>query len=75
MWEEVFPIPSGAYMIFDKDSSSVQLASMKACQHFFFPFPAKQPVISASVKAWNAGRAAVLSGPSVCTIGASGMVL
>jgi len=36
-----------------------------------FPFPAKLPVFSALVKAWNAGSGAVLAGPSASTIGSS----
>lgn len=45
------------------------LASLYAFQHEGFPFFAKEPVLSAPVKAWKAGSAAVFRGPRALTIG------
>jgi len=47
------------------------LASSNYFQQVGFPFPEKLPVLSAPVKAWNAGSAAVLTvlaDPSASTI-------
>ena len=45
------------------------LASSNSSQQVGFPFPEKLLVLSAPVKAWNAGSAAVLADPSTSTIG------
>ena len=52
-----------------KDLRIDSLASSNSFQQVGFPFPEKLPVLSAPVKAWNAGRAAVLVDPSASTIG------
>ena len=45
------------------------LASSHSFQQVSSPFPEKLLVLSAPVKAWNAGSAAVLADPSTSTIG------
>ena len=46
-------------------------ASSKAFQHVSFPLPEKLPVMSEPVIAWNAGSAAVFTGPRASAIGLS----
>jgi len=53
----------------DKALRLDSLASSNSFQQVGFPFFAKLPVLSAPVKAWNAGSAAVLAGPSASTTG------
>ena len=45
----------------------LSLASQKIFQQVAFPFPAKLPVLSAPVNAWNAGRATFFLRPRVLT--------
>ena len=45
------------------------LASLKTFQHVDFPLFENEPELSAPVKAWNAGSAAVFKGPSARMIG------
>ena len=52
-----------------KDFRIESLASSNSFQQVGFPFHEKLPVLSAPVKAWNAGGAAVLADPSACTSG------
>ena len=51
------------------DLRSDSSASSNSLQQVGFPFPEKLPVLSAPLKAWNAGSAAVLADPSASTIG------
>ena len=48
-------------------------ASWNVFQHASFHFPAKPPVLSVPLKAWNPGKAAVLLGPRALMMGRSGM--
>ena len=49
-------------------------ASWNVFKHASFLFPAKLPVLSAPLKAWNPTKTAVLLGPRALTMGRSGMM-
>ena len=61
--------PSSARVVIIDESASANIFQQRS-----FPFPEKLPVLSAQLRAWDAGSAAIFSGPRVWTVGFSSII-